>query len=214
MFQDTGFISMHPNPTYRRTPEDRTIAFIRKRAFGQITMNGPDGLLASHVPVLLSDDATTLDLHVVRSNPILRALTTPQPILLSITGPDGYVSPDWYGVDNQVPTWNYTAVQLHGMLEHLPQDQIRDVLDRQSAHFETQLPKPPWTADKMTPEVLEKMMRQIAPCRITITDMQSTFKLNQNKPDDVRLRAADGMEASGIGVETAHLAALMRNPPE
>lgn len=205
---------MHPNPTYRRAPEKRTIAFIRDRAFGQITMNGTDGLLAAHVPVLLSEDATTLDLHLVRSNPILRELTTPQPILLAITGPDGYVSPDWYGVDDQVPTWNYVAVHIRGTLETFAQDQIRDVLDRQSAHFENQLPKPPWTTDKMTPEVLDKMMRQIVPCRITITDIQSTFKLNQNKPDEVRLRAADGMESSGIGIETSQLAALMRNPLE
>lgn len=205
---------MHPNPTYRRAPEKRTNAFIRDRAFGQITMNGTDGLLAAHVPVLLSEDATTLDLHLVRSNPILRELTTPQPILLAITGPDGYVSPDWYGVDDQVPTWNYVAVHIRGTLETFAQDQIRDVLDRQSAHFENQLPKPPWTTDKMTPEVLDKMMRQIVPCRITITDIQSTFKLNQNKPDEVRLRAADGMESSGIGIETSQLAALMRNPLE
>ncbi|MDA9208433.1 FMN-binding negative transcriptional regulator, partial [Octadecabacter sp.] len=156
----------------------------------------------------------TLDLHLVRSNPILRTLGEPQPILLSIIGPDGYVSPDWYGVDDQVPTWNYVSVHIRGTLETLDQTEIRDVLDRQSAHFETQLPKTPWTTAKMTPEVLEKMMRQIVPCRITIADIQSTFKLNQNKPDDVRLRAADGMETSGIGVETANLAALMRNPPE
>ena len=57
------------------------------------------------------------------------------------------------------------------------------------------------------------MMRQIVPCRITIADVQSTFKLNQNKPDDVRLRAADQMEHSGIGMETAALADLMRGPP-
>lgn len=205
---------MHPNPTYRRTPNDHAIAFVRDRAFGQITMNGPGGLLASHVPVLLSDDAATLDLHLVRSNPILRTLTNPQPVLLTITGPDGYVSPDWYGVDDQVPTWNYIAVHLRGTLEKLNQNQIRDVLDRQSAHFETQLPKTPWTTQKMTPEVLEKMMRQIVPCRITISEIQSTFKLNQNKQDDVRLRAADGMEISGIGQETSNLATLMRNPPE
>ncbi len=205
---------MHPNQTYRRTPHDRAIAFVRDRAFGQLTMNSPDGLLAAHVPVLLSDNAATLDLHLVRSNPILRHLSDPQPILLAITGPDGYVSPDWYGVDDQVPTWNYAAVHLHGTLEKLPQDQIRDVLDRQSAHFESQLPKPPWTTAKMTPEVLEKMMRQIVPCQITITDIQSTFKLNQNKPDDVRLRAADAMATSGIGTETTQLAALMRTPPE
>ncbi|AKS47611.1 negative transcriptional regulator, PaiB family [Octadecabacter temperatus] len=204
---------MHPNPTYRRTPEDRAIAFVRERSFGQITAMGPDGLLASHVPVLLSDNATTLDMHLVRSNPIARALSEPLTVLLAITGPDGYVSPDWYGADDQVPTWNYVSVHIQGTLEKLDQDMIRDVLDRQSALFENQLPKPAWTTQKMTPDVLDKMMRQIVPCRLTITDIQSTFKLNQNKPDDVRLRAADEMAQSGIGMETNALADLMRNPP-
>ena len=124
------------------------------------------------------------------------------------------MSPDWYGADDQVPTWNYAAVQIRGTLEALDHATMHDMLDRQSAHFKDQLPKTPWTTAKMTPDVLEKMMRQIVPCRMTITDVQSTFKLNQNKPDDVRLRAADAMESSGIGMETATLAALMRNPPE
>jgi transcriptional regulator len=205
---------MHPNPIYRRAPNDHAIAFVRDRAFGQLTIHADEGLLAAHVPVLLSEDARTLDLHLVRSNPIARALKVSQDALLSITGPDGYVSPDWYGVNDQVPTWNYTAVHLRGTLELLEQSVMHDMLDRQSAHFETQLPKAPWTTDKMTPDVLEKMMRQIVPCRMSVDDLKSTFKLNQNKPDEVRLRAADAMEASNTGQETAALAALMRNPPE
>jgi transcriptional regulator len=205
---------MHPNPIYRRTTDARAFDLVRDRAFGQITLTGPDGLLASHIPVLLAPDETTLDMHLVRSNPILRLLDTPQDALLAVMGPDGYVSPNWYGADDQVPTWNYAAVQIRGTLEALDHATMHDMLDRQSAHFEDQLPKTPWTTAKMTPDVLEKMMRQIVPCRMTITDVQSTFKLNQNKPDDVRLRAADAMESSGIGMETATLAALMRNPPE
>jgi transcriptional regulator len=205
---------MHPNPIYHRTTDARAFDLVRDRAFGQITLTGPDGLLASHIPVLLAPDETTLDMHLVRSNPILRLLDTPQDALLAVMGPDGYVSPDWYGADDQVPTWNYAAVQIRGTLEALDHATMHDMLDRQSAHFEDQLPKTPWTTAKMTPDVLEKMMRQIVPCRMTITDVQSTFKLNQNKPDDVRLRAADAMESSGIGMETATLAALMRNPPE
>ena len=205
---------MHPNPIYRRTTDARAFDLVRDRAFGQITLTGPDGLLASHIPVLLAPDETTLDMHLVRSNPILRLLDTPQDALLAVMGPDGYVSPDWYGADDQVPTWNYAAVQIRGTLEALDHATMHDMLCRQSAHFEGHLPKTPWTTAKMTPDVLEKMMRQIVPCRMTITDVQSTFKLNQNKPDDVRLRAADAMESSGIGMETATLAALMRNPPE
>jgi transcriptional regulator len=204
---------MHPNPIFRKTTDTRALEFVRERAFGQITAIGPDGLLAAHIPVLLSEDAQTLDLHLVRSNPIARALADPLDVLLTVTGPDGYVSPDWYGVEDQVPTWNYVAVKIRGTLEMLGQDNMRDVLDRQTAHFEDQLPKPQWTAAKMTPDVLEKMMRQIVPCRLTITDMQSTFKLSQNKPDDVRQRAADAMTQSRIGMETAALAALMRDPP-
>ncbi|MDC0012539.1 FMN-binding negative transcriptional regulator [Octadecabacter sp.] len=205
---------MHPNPIYRRTTDARAFDLVRDRAFGQITLTGPDGLLASHIPVLLAPDETTLDMHLVRSNPILRLLDTPQDALLAVMGPDGYVSPDWYGADDQVPRWNYAAVQIRGTLEALDHATMHDMLDRQSAHFEDQLPKTPWTTAKMTPDVLEKMMRQIVPCRMTITDVQSTFKLNQNKPDDVRLRAADAMESSGIGMEIATPAALMRNPPE
>lgn len=205
---------MHPNPIFRRATDNRALALVRERAFGQITMTGADGLLASHIPVLLSDDGMTLDLHLVRSNPIMRELDTPKPVLLCINGPDGYISPDWYGALDQVPTWNYAIVQLRGTLEKLDHGTMHDMLDRQSAHFENQMTKTPWTTAKMTPEVLEKMMRQIVPCRMTITDVQSTFKLNQNKPDDVRLRAADEMERSGIGMETAALADLMRNPPK
>lgn len=204
---------MHPNPIFRKTPDARTLAFLRQRSFGQITAIGPDGLLAAHVPVLLDGDGTTLDLHLVRSNPIARALACPLDVLLTVTGPDGYVSPDWYGVPDQVPTWNYVAVEIRGTLEIRGQDNMRDVLDRQTAHFEGRLPKPQWTAAKMTPDVLKKMMRQIVPCRLTITDMQSTFKLSQNKPDDVRLRAANAMAQGGIGMETTSLAALMRDPP-
>lgn len=205
---------MHLNTVFRRAPDEHALAFVRERSFGQLTISGPDGLLAAHIPVLLSEDGTTLDLHLVRSNPIARALSEPQQALLTIMGPDGYVSPDWYGADDQVPTWNYVAVAMRGTLEKLDHDMIRDTIDRQSAHFENQLPKTPWTSAKMTPEVLGKMMRQIVPCRMTITGLQSTFKLNQNKSDDVRLRAAAAMTDSGIGMETAHLAELMRAPPE
>ena len=205
---------MHPNSIFRRTSDDRALDLVRSRGFGQVTVVADGTMHAAHVPLLLSDGAQTLDLHLGRASPIARALSEPLQALVTINGPDGYVSPDWYGADDQVPTWNYVAVQLRGTLERLDQDDMRDVLDRQSAHFENQLPKTPWTTDKMTPDVLDKMMRQIVPCRLQIEDVQSTFKLNQNKPDDVRLRAADAMETSGIGLDTATLAQLMRNPPE
>jgi transcriptional regulator len=152
-------------------------------------------------------------LHLVRSNPIARLLKSgAAPARIAVSGPDGYVSPDWYGVPDQVPTWNYVAVHLTGTLELMPESDLRGLLDRQSALFEERLhPKPPWTTAKMTPEVLTRMMRSIIGCRLTVAGVEGTWKLSQNKPDAVRLSAAEGMAEAGQGAETARLAALMRD---
>lgn len=203
---------MHPNPAFRQTPDARSRDLVRARAFGTLAVNGADGPLLAHVPVLLSPDGTTVDLHLVRSNPILRAL--PCDAVVSVTGPDGYVSPDWYEVDDQVPTWNYVAVHLRGRLERLEPGDMRDMLDRQSEDAEAHLtPKPAWTIAKMTPDVRDRMMRQIVPCRMALVGVQATWKLSQNKPDDVRLRAADAVARAGLRPDAGDLAALMRDPP-
>jgi transcriptional regulator len=87
---------------------------------------------------------------------------------------------------------------------------MRELLDRQTSFFEEQLrPKEPWRAAKMNPDVLDKMMRQIVPCRMAITAVDGTWKLSQNKPDPVRMRAADGVAAYGLGTDLGVLAALM-----
>ncbi len=198
---------MHPNPAYRNEPADRHLAFARARGFGTLAVSAEDGPLLSHVPFLVSDDGSSLDLHLVRSNPIARL--GPVPAVLAITGPDGYVSPDWYGVDDQVPTWNYVAVHLRGRLAPLPPEAMRDMLDRQSAAYEGRLDKRPWTTDKMSGDALDRMMRQILPFRMTVEVIDGTWKLNQNKTDEARLAAADRVE-DGIGVELSALAHLMR----
>ena len=203
---------MHPNPIFRQTPEARNIAFARAQAFGMLAVEGEGAPLVSHIPFLLSEDGAVAEFHLVRSNPIARALSAPMAARLAVVGPYSYVSPDWYAAEDQVPTWNYVAVHLVGEVELRPQDGMRDLLDRQSAHFEDQLlPKAPWTSDKMTPDVMARMMRQIVPCRMRVDEIHGTWKLNQNKDDDVRLRAAEAVEASGMGVQTGALAALMRD---
>ncbi|WP_424987941.1 FMN-binding negative transcriptional regulator [Microbulbifer sp. S227A] len=202
---------MHPNPVFHTADARMNIDFARERGFGVLAVAGRDGAPhLSHVPFLLDRDGASADLHLVRSNPVAR-MAVPCPARIAVSGPDSYVSPDWYGLVDQVPTWNYIAVHLTGMLERRPQDELRALLDRESAFFETRLlPKPPWRADKMDGEALDRMMRMIVPFRLRVETVDGTWKLNQNKPDAARLDAADHVEAHGIGTETALLAALMR----
>lgn len=203
---------MHPNPVFHTADSQVNIDFARERGFGVLAVAEDNGTpLLSHVPFLLAKDGTSADLHLVRSNPITRITKVPRSARIAISGPDGYVSPDWYGLEDQVPTWNYVAVHLTGTLEMRPQDELRDLLDRESAFFERRLlPKTPWRADKMDGAALDRMMRMIVPFRMQVDAVDGTWKLNQNKPDSARLGAAQQMEAFGIGAETTLLAALMR----
>lgn len=201
---------MHPNPVFHDAETEQNLNFARERGFGVLAVAGEGAPLISHVPFLLSEDGEWAELHLVRSNPIVRALTGALPAKLAVSGPDGYVSPDWYGVADQVPTWNYIAVHLTGELELLPDAELRGLLDRQSAFYEARLaPKPPWTTGKMDPEALTRMMRMIVPARMRVTGVDGTWKLSQNKSDEARAGAADAI-AGGVGAQLAELSALMR----
>ena len=151
----------------------------------------------------------------VRSNPILRLLAEPAGAVVSVSGPDSYISPDWYQLDDQVPTWNYVAVHLRGSLRRLPDEELPDILDRLSNRFEGELaPKPIWHRNKMTPDVFGRMLKMIVPIAIDVDQIDGTWKLSQNKPEEVRLNAAAKVPEHGIGSELHTLSELMRNLPE
>jgi transcriptional regulator len=204
---------MHPNPIFRGVDDSRSLAFVRARGFGAFLVNGDTVPLVAHAPFTLSADGTHITAHLMRSNPITRAAREGCAAVLSVTGPDAYVSPDWYGVSDQVPTWNYVAVHLEGRLQTGASEDMRPVLDTLSAEFEERLPgKVPWTMDKMTPDIAERMMRMILPITMEVTALRSTWKLGQNKPDAVRHAAAARLE-EGTGSDIPALAALMREMP-
>jgi transcriptional regulator len=199
---------LHPNPAFRATPAARNLAFARERGFGILTVNGPAGPVAAHVPFLLCAQGAAADLHLARSNPIARA-GLPAEAVLIVSGPDAYVSPDWYGAGDQVPTWNYVAVHLRGVLQALPEGALQPHVDALSAEHEGRLlPKAPWVSTKMTEGVMPRMMRMILPFRLLIASVDGTWKLNQNKTPEVRARAAGHLAGGDAGARA--IAALMR----
>ena len=206
---------MHPNPAFRQEPRDRNLAFARSRGFGILSVNGPEGPLAAHVPFLLAEAAGFADLHLARSNPIARA-GVPAPAVIFVAGPDTYVSPDFYGphseVPDQVPTWNYVAVHLRGVLEPLPKDALRPHVDTLSAEHESRIAdKTPWTSAKMTEGAMPRMLRMILPFRFRVASVDATWKLNQNKAPEIRARAAAVLSRGNAPAQ--QIAALMRDLP-
>lgn len=203
---------MHPNPIFRKETRQRNITFARERSFGTLAVNAEDGPLISHIPFQLSEDGHALEAHLVRSNPIARLLKDPMDAVIAVCGSDGYISPDWYGIDDQVPTWNYIAVHLRGTLRVGKTDELAGILDRLSASMETRLlPKPIWTRSKMSAGVFERMSRQIVPVFMEVETIDGTWKLSQNKPQPAPELAADRLRAEGFGLEIGTLSRLMKS---
>jgi transcriptional regulator len=200
---------MHPNSAFRQTPTDRNLDFARARGFGALCVNGVDGPVLAHVPFLLSPDGRFADLHLARSNAVIAA-GLPAKAVLAVSGPDGYVSPDWYGVEDQVPTWNYIAVHLRGTLTELPPEALEGHVNALSDAFEALLaPKPIWKSTKMTEGVMARMMRMIRPFRLEIATVDGTWKLNQNKTEAARDGVIRALMAKGD--TSAALALAMRD---
>ena len=196
---------MHPDPRFRWEDRAAMRAFVAERSFGALFLETPAGPRVAHVPVVVLDE-TRIGFHIARANALAPHLDGARALFVA-QGPDAYVSPDWYGQGDQVPTWNYVAVELDGVARRTDAAGLLALIDALSdAHERRLAPKPRWTRDKMTPGLVERMAGAIIGFTMEITAWRGTRKLGQNKGEAVRLRAAAGVEAAG---EPA-LATMMR----
>ena len=187
---------MHPNAAFRWENRDAMRALAKDIGFGMLFLNTPDGPHVAHLPFVFLDD-DRIGFHMARNNAIARYLDGAEALFV-INGPDGYISPDYYGIPDQVPTWNYVAVELVGSVVKMDEAALIAQSDALSHHQESKLaPKPVWTRAKMADGMFEKMLRGIYGFEMHITTWRSTLKLGQNKADAVRIAAADGAEEAG-----------------
>lgn len=198
---------MHPNADFRPRQDDLAEYLVREIGFAAIFAATPDGPRVAHAPVVLSDDRATLQFHLARGNALTRHLDGATALAV-VQGPDAYVSASWYADADQVPTWNYVAIEMEGTVRKLDDAALIAQLDTLSANHEARVgANPPWTRDKMNPALFSKMTGAITGFELRITAWRPTIKLSQNKPAAERDRVAKGVEASGHGA----LAQLMRH---
>ena len=182
---------MHPNRAFAWDDRDEMLALLRDVAFCTIWIAGP---AVVHAPVVIAGP-DHLRFHISRANRAAAAMEEGALALVSCLGPDAYISPDWYGTPDQVPTWNYLAVEAEGPLRLLDQAELAQLLDDLSAQHEARLaPKAPWTRAKMTPGRFEAMLKAIVGFELTIEDLRGTRKLGQNKKEAERAGAVEGLD--------------------
>lgn len=186
---------------------------IAENEFGALTTVDADGLpFATHLPFLLKADEGefgTLYGHMARANPQWRHFRAEQPVLCVFQGAHAYISPNWYTTRLYVPTWNYIAVHAYGVPDIISDgDRIDDLMRQLSHPYE---PQPGgWRFDDMDVKQREGLKKGIVAFRLPISRLEGKAKLGQNKGDEQRLAAADGLDATG-DADAARLAGEMRS---
>jgi len=190
---------MYIPPHFAEQRLDVLYELMTSHAFATLVTRGENGLIASHVPVVLlptQGEFGTLQLHLGKPNPQCDDLAAGIESLAIFHGPHGYVSPTWYATPATVPTWNYVAVHAYGAPRVMTDDGLRDHLDALAATYEAARANG-WDSGKLPGDVFEKMRRAIVGFEILITRLEGKWKLGQNRTPADRIGAIAGLRATG-----------------
>src|SRR3569832_875576 len=200
-------------PPMFKSDRAASLSFAEERGFGTICAWNGTRPKTSQLPFYVShakDGTAEALFHVARHTPLAKFADGATPWLLVGSGPDAYVSADWYVSPDQVPTWLYQSVHLTGTVRVLSDDELAAQIDTLSAKFENWLlPKKPWTSTKMTPARLETMKKAIIGLVMTVEEVEGSFKLNQHKSEADYAAGAGALEQRP-DTGSQQIAALMR----
>ena len=183
---------------------------MRSHPLASLVTMGASGLFATHLPVVLhreDEQHAVLRGHMSRANPQWREHNPAVPALAIFSGPEHYITPNWYpakaATGKVVPTWNYVVVHAYGplriiedpawLLTHL--NSLTDTHEASSA--------PAWSVSDAPAEYIESMTKGIVGIEIAIERLEGKWKVSQNHNERTRASVAEGLEALGTGQSIA-----------
>ncbi|MGC5041431.1 FMN-binding negative transcriptional regulator [Streptomyces sp. DT190] len=211
-------------PSHYREPDvSWMLDLIRDNPLALAASNGTpaDGPFATHLPVITDPqwdgrpDAELADMpllgHMNRANPHWAALDTGTTILLTFTGPHAYVSPTVYDVTPAAPTWNFTSVHVHGVVERIEStEDTLAVVQATVQAFEKDFGDSWDMAGSL--EYFRRIVPGVGAFRVRVTKAEGMFKLSQEQRPEVRERVVRSFAERGC-TRHAQTADLMTRLP-
>jgi transcriptional regulator len=205
---------MYAPPSFRVKDPAELRAMIARLRFATLAVNGPEGPVAAHLPLIIAPGREEVLLgHVARANPIVTLLREGPVALACFVGPDAYVTPSWYASKRAhgkvVPTWNYVAVQARGRIEPVDEPEaLRAIVAALTDALEAGRSEP-WAVEDAPADFVAGMLKAIFGFRLHIASLEGSAKLSQNRPEADRAGVAAGLAASPLETDRV-IAALMR----
>ena len=190
---------MRQNPDYALTSPADVRALVRSAPWATMVSHTDAGLVVSHYPFLLEEDADGISVvsHVGRPDERLHELGRHE-LVVVFYGPSGYISPGWYDLATGVPTWDFVTVHAYGVPEMLSDDENLRVLDRLVDHFEDPLPNPFRMRGTLeNAEYAERIVHGTVGFRLRVTRFEGKNKMSQDKPPEVVDRIVSALRAPG-----------------
>ncbi|MGJ7547364.1 FMN-binding negative transcriptional regulator [Pseudomonas alloputida] len=207
---------MYNSKPHQEHDLERLHQHMRETRLAVLVSHGEQGLLATHLPVLLDTqegEFGTVYAHLARANRQWQDLEQGAEALLVFPGADAYVSPSYYPSKAEnpkvVPTWNYLAVHAYGTAEviHDPTPLLQIVSRLTDRHEQGR--NVPWKVADAPADYLDGMLRAIVGIRLPIARLQGARKLSQNRSAEDIAGVRDGLGASPDYLDN-QLAAHMR----
>jgi transcriptional regulator len=141
----------------------------------------------------------SLIMHVSNHHPLAQQLTVNNKdsdigvhsvsINLIFHGEQAYISPNDVAVEDRaahkVPTWNYSKVHVKAKACAVFNQDEKYALMEQSTNYFERANNNPWLLTDVPKKAIEQMFKAITFVNVSITDIEGSFKLSQNKPRKV-----------------------------
>jgi transcriptional regulator len=186
---------MRPNPLFASEDPNLVRELVREHPWATLVTTASTGLVASHYPVMLDEEAEVLTLltHLGRPDDEVLEIDRGE-VLVIVQGHHGYISPSWYSESERlVPTWNFTVAHLHGTPQILGEDENLEVLTQLVAHLERHLDEP-FQLDR---EEATPIAKGTVGLRIPIGRVEMKRKLGQNRDVETRRNAIAALREEG-----------------
>lgn len=191
---------MYNLPYHKENDEQVIRAFIEEHPFAFVSgCNSKNQPVATQVPVFMKerDGRKLLSGHVMRNTDHHKAFLHNDNVLVVFTGSHAYVSATWYSDPNVASTWNYMSVHAKGTIRFLGESGLEDVLRKTSLHFENYNSHSPTVFDNLPEEFKRKVMKAVVAFEIEVAEMDSVFKLSQEKDAKSYLNIIEKLDEQG-----------------
>jgi transcriptional regulator len=175
--------------------KSQIVSFMKRFSFATIVSTIDEVPQATHLPftVMYEDGIITLNAHFAKANPQWKNIEG-QKALVIFAEPHAYISPKHYDKSESVPTWNYYAVHAYGDCA-LVKDRsnavrsLEDIIVAYEADYKAQ-----W--DSLADNYKDKMLNGIVAFTMTVTEIQGSQKMSQNKTVEEQERIISTLKAS------------------